>query len=129
MKFFGRIPKISRLELGILALTAAFLLITAGYFLGQRSGGEPYKVSAQTLWSEEVGAGAETPAAEIEPVNINTADAVQLQTLPGIGQVRARDIIADREANGPFRYPEEITRVSGIGQGTLEEILNYITVR
>ena len=40
----------------------------------------------------------------------------------------AADIIADREANGPFTYPEEITRVPGIGEGTLEGIIDYITV-
>lgn len=123
--------KISGLEKGILALTAAFLLLTAGYFWGQRSGAEPYTVSAQTLWTEEAATQTrEEPetAQRVERVNINTADASELQTLPGIGQVRAEQIVADREANGPFRIPEDITRVSGIRQGTLEEILDYITV-
>ena len=123
--------KISGLEKGILALTAAFLLLTVGYFLGQRSGGEPYTVSAQTLWTEEAAARAlETPqeAASVQQVNINTAGAEELEALPGIGQVRSQAIVDDREANGPFRFPEEITRVPGIGQGTLEEILDYITV-
>lgn len=120
--------KISAVEKGVLALTAAFLLLTVGYFLGQRSGGEPYTVSAQTLWTAEVGGAVEQTPTVIESVNINTADASQLQNLPGIGQVRAEQIVADREANGPFRIPEDITRVPGIGQGTLEEILDYITV-
>ena len=120
--------KISGLEKGILALTAAFLLVTVGYFLGQRSAGEPYSVSAQTIWTEEVGAGAEPEEADIPLVNINTASAEELQALPGIGQVRAESIVADRQANGPFQIPEDITRVSGIGQGTLEAILDYITV-
>lgn len=121
--------KISGLEKGILALTAAFLLLTVGYFLGQRSGAEPYTVSAETLWAAEAAAQAEEePETGVERVNINTADASELQTLPGIGQVRAEQIVADREANGPFRIPEDITRVSGIGQGTLEQILDYITV-
>ena len=123
--------KISGLEKGILALTAAFLLLTVGYFWGQRSGTEPYTVSAQTVWTEEAAAQArEEPetAQSTERVNINTADASELQTLPGIGQVRAEQIVADREANGPFRIPEDITRVSGIGQGTLEQLLDYITV-
>ena len=124
--------KISGLEKCTLALTLAFLLFTAGHFLGQRGGGEPYSVSVQTVWSEEVGAAEEpvpAEAADIELVNINTASAGELQALPGIGQVRAEGIVADREENGPFRYPEEIARVSGIGQGTLEGILDYITVR
>ncbi|MGN0967880.1 MAG: ComEA family DNA-binding protein [Oscillospiraceae bacterium] len=123
--------KISGVEKGVLALTAAFLLLTMGYFLVRRGGGEPYTVSAQTLWTEEAAARAlETPqgTGSVQRVNINTAGAEELQELPGIGQVRAQAIVDDRETNGPFRYPEEITRVSGIGQGTLEEILDYITV-
>lgn len=120
--------KFSTAEKAVLAITAAFLLLTVGYFLGQRSGTEPYLVSAQTLWSEEIGASVEQTQSPQERININTADEAQLQSLPGIGQVRAKAIIADREENGPFRIPEDIIRVSGIGQGTLEEILDYITV-
>lgn len=67
-------------------------------------------------------------AAGAEKININTATAEELQTLSGIGEVRAAAIIADREANGPFRIPEDITRVSGIGEGILAKILDYITV-
>ena len=121
--------KISGLEKGILAVTAAFVLFTAGYFLGQRNDSEPYTVSTQLTWTEQLDTPAHSPSvAEELQVNINTADALELQQLPGIGEVRAADIIADREANGPFTYPEEITRVPGIGEGTLEGIIDYITV-
>lgn len=122
--------KFSTAEKAVLAVTAAFLLLTIGYFLGQRSGAEPYLVSAETLWTQEVGVQPETDGAEPvqERININTADETQLQSLPGIGQVRAAAIVAEREENGPFRIPEDLIRVSGIGQGTLEEILDFITV-
>ena len=60
-------------------------------------------------------------------VNINTAGLEELMTLPGIGEVRARAIIDDREANGPFRYPEDLTRVKGIGEGILAGLLDQIT--
>lgn len=122
--------KFSTAEKAVLAITAAFLLLTAGYFLGQRSDTEPYTVSAQTLWTREITVQEAQNEIEPEPerININTADETQLQSLPGIGEVRAKAIIADREENGPFRIPEDIIRVSGIGQGTLEEILDYITV-
>lgn len=119
--------KISGAEKLILALTALFLLLTGGYFLLE-SGGEGYSVREQQLWSSEVGAGAQTPGNEAGRVNINTAGVDELQTLPGIGQVIAGRIVAERQENGPYRIPEDIMRVSGIGQGTLEEILDYITV-
>ena len=48
-------------------------------------------------------------------------------TLPGIGEQRAEDIIAYRRANGPFRIPEELTEVPGIGEGILEGLIGYVT--
>ena len=62
-----------------------------------------------------------------ERVNINTAGLEELMTLPGIGEARARAIIEDRERNGPFVYPEELTRVKGIGEGILAGLLDQIT--
>ena len=65
--------------------------------------------------------------AEGERVNINTADLETLMTLPNIGQVRGQAIIDYRTVNGPFRYPEELIYVSGIGEKTLEDLLDLIT--
>lgn len=121
--------KISGTEKGILALTGVFLLITVGFFLIQNAGGEDYSVQKQTLWASEVGDSAmSTPVPGQLQVNINTADADELQELPGIGQVLARRIIEERERNGAFRIPEDILRVSGIGPATLSKMLDYITV-
>lgn len=61
-------------------------------------------------------------------VNINTAGTEQLCTLPGIGEARAKDIIAYREQNGAFQSKEEIMQVSGIKQSAYEKIQDYITV-
>lgn len=60
-------------------------------------------------------------------VNVNAAGLEELTTLPGIGEVRARAILDDREANGPFHYPEDLIRVKGIGEGVLGGILDQIT--
>ena len=60
-------------------------------------------------------------------MDINSAGLEELMSLPGIGQVRAQAILDDREENGPYRYPEELVRVKGIGEGILENILDQIT--
>ena len=61
-------------------------------------------------------------------VNINTADASQLATLPGVGHVIAGNIIAHRELNGPFNTVEELRNVPRIGAVTLENLRSFITV-
>lgn len=122
--------KVSALEKLLLGLTAAFLLLTAGYFLGTRSTADPYRVDAQALLPpvESAAAIPKGTAAPAEKINLNTATAAELETLPGIGEKRAADIVADREAKGPFRIVEDITRVSGIGEGTLAGLIDEITV-
>lgn len=62
------------------------------------------------------------------PVNLNTASAEQLMTLPGIGEVKAAAIIAYREAHDGFKTIEEIMEVSGFGEATFERLKDSITV-
>jgi len=61
-------------------------------------------------------------------VNINTADADALMSLPGIGEVKAAAIIAYRETYGPFTSFEALLNVKGIGQSTLEGLREHITL-
>jgi competence protein ComEA len=61
-------------------------------------------------------------------VDINTATAEELETLPGVGEVMAQRIIDYREANGPFETIEEIQKVSGIGPKTFEGMRDFIAV-
>jgi competence protein ComEA len=56
------------------------------------------------------------------PLDLNSADAEALQALPGIGPALAERIVADREAHGSFRTPEDLLRVSGIGPKRWERI-------
>ena len=63
-----------------------------------------------------------------QKVNINTADVSELTTLTGIGETRARAIIAWREQNGDFSSPEDLKNVEGIADKTYEKIKDRITV-
>jgi len=60
-------------------------------------------------------------------VNINTADASALESLPGIGPALAQRIVDHRQANGPFSQIEDIVQVSGIGPATFEKLRDLIT--
>ena len=61
-------------------------------------------------------------------ININTADVGELDTLPGIGEATARDIIAFREKNGFFRKIEDIMKVPRIKQSRFNSIKDFITI-
>lgn len=66
--------------------------------------------------------------AEAGKVNLNTADAAALKTLPGIGDSRAAAILAFRQENGAFSCIEDIMKVSGIKQAAFDKIKDRITV-
>lgn len=61
-------------------------------------------------------------------VNLNTASSTELQTLSGIGASKAQKIIAYRESKGAFKSVDDLTKVSGIGEKTLESIRDQICV-
>lgn len=61
-------------------------------------------------------------------VNINTASASELDTLPGIGEVTANDIIDYREKNGPFKTIKDIMNVPRIKESRFNSIKDFITV-
>jgi competence protein ComEA len=63
-----------------------------------------------------------------QKIDINRAEPWLLEALPGIGGVLAQRIVDYRSQNGPFRTIEDLLKVSGISQGTLEKTKNYITV-
>jgi competence protein ComEA len=73
------------------------------------------------LWAEE----AKTE--DVKKVNINTATVEELVQLNKIGQKYAERIVAYREQNGPFKKPEDIMQVKGVGEKTWEKNKDSIT--
>lgn len=61
-------------------------------------------------------------------VNINKADATELQNLPGIGQAKAAAIVEYREKNGPFKTADDLKNISGIGDKTFEKLKDMVDV-
>ena len=74
---------------------------------------------------------AERPAAgpaAAAPVDVNTADETDLTAVPGIGKSLARRIIEFREKNGPFTRVDDLLKVRGIGEKSIEKLRPYVTV-
>ncbi len=63
-----------------------------------------------------------------QKIDINRAEPWLLEALPRIGEVLAQRIVDYRSENGPFRTIEDLLKVSGIGEATLDNIKDYITV-
>lgn len=79
--------------------------------------------------SRAAGSTTATPVAgEPQSININLASAVELETLPGIGEVKAQAIVDFRVLNGPFTSVEELLGVKGIGPVTLDKVRDLITI-
>lgn len=88
-------------------------------------GEEP--VSAEDAGGGAVTGGGATGAAD-GAVDLNTAGAAELQTLPGIGPVLAERIVTWREANGPFASVDALLDVSGIGPAVLGQLRDLVRV-
>lgn len=68
------------------------------------------------------------PGVPVAPVDLNTATMVELETLPGIGPVTAQSILDWRVANGGFTTVDELLEVDGIGEVTLADLRDLVTV-
>ena len=129
--------KVTRLEWAALAVTVLALVAMGFYFWGSRSMAAPVTITAREAETVQVTSqvaaqapGEEDTAAEedVFPIDLNTADETELMLLPNIGEVRAAAIVAYREEHGPFTYVEDLLQVKGIGEGILEDIMDYVTV-
>lgn len=82
--------------------------------------------SAAPKTSSRTGTGSKTQSAPAGPVNINTASAAELDTLPGIGGVLSQRIIDYRSQNGRYQNVDELLNVKGIGDKLLAKIKPYV---
>lgn len=100
------------------ALAAFLLLATALPSVAETRAAEPLAASAGPVLAQE----------QIEPVNINTASAEELQKVPGIGPATAARIVEWRETQGRFERLEDLLNIRGIGTQTLERLRPYLEV-
>jgi competence protein ComEA len=84
--------------------------------------------SAASAGSASIASGSGSGAPPSAPVDVNTATAEQLDTLPRVGPVLAQRIIDFRTAHGLFRSVDELEQVPGIGPSTMADLRGLVTV-
>ncbi len=116
--------KLRLLHKTIIAVTAAILLFSSGFWIGYSKSKTTINVTGIT--SSEI--TTNTSASHSALININTADSEELELLPGIGPALANAIIEYRTENGDFENTEDIMNVSGISLMVYRSIESLITV-
>ena len=96
---------------------AAILVVAAALTLPAPAGASPIQQKA-----------SDAKAAPAQAVNINTAPAEQLESLPGVGPKTAARIVEYRQKNGGFKKIEELMNVRGIGEKVFLRMKNQLTV-
>ena len=112
--------KITKTEWMLLGLTGLFLCVLLGMFAHDRRTVLPVETERQVP--------QEAVLPDLSPLDLNTATAEELATLPGIGPELAGRIVAYREEQGGFGSIEEIVEVSGIWEGKFAALKGRITV-
>lgn len=87
-----------------------------------------YVTSSKTDSTSTGESTSDTSSVAVGKININTATAEELDSIPEIGPSKAKAIIEYRETEGEFSEIEDIMNVSGIGEKTFEKLKDYITV-
>lgn len=99
---------------GILTMSYLLLLLSISTI-------QPYIVKAEA--TETVS------RSEISVVNINSASADEMASVPGLGEKKSQAIVKFREKHGPFARVEDLKKVDGIGDKLFEKIRQYVTVK
>lgn len=131
----GRLPKISTDEQKALAFVALMLVLSA-LARGLAPGAAPVETDAEpvdvaALAGQDSALAREQaersrPLAADERIDVNRADAAELERLPGVGPATARAIVAHRDSAGPLREPDELLRVRGIGPAKLAGMREHV---
>jgi competence protein ComEA len=95
-------------------------LVTALALVFAIAGGRP-AAAAST-------AAPKAAASEARPIDLNSADAAALETVPGIGKSLSARIVAFREKNGPFQSVDDLLKVQGVGEKSIQKLRPYLTV-
>jgi competence ComEA-like helix-hairpin-helix protein len=129
----------------VTGLALAALAFAVGRWLRDPSPGGPFLIllGAAILWGVAVrrlygpgGLGREPVVIAPEPppeppddrIDLNAADAAELQRLPGIGPVGARRIVEERDAGGPYRTVGDLVRVAGFGPSRVRGLTPRVKV-
>lgn len=126
----------TKLEKITVLLTLVLTLGFCGYFLAKDQETGEFIVTVERSETpdplidvqEEVLEDVEEVVVITFPINLNTATALELMELPGIGEKRAEDILSYRDSVGAFQSLEEIMKVSGIGEGIFTDLQELITL-
>ena len=108
-----------------LTILGGLALVALGILLWQQRQ-EPLRVEAgpalsSAQWDEQLRMS--------RLVELNRATAEELERLPEIGPSLARRIVAYRDQHGPFRNPEDLQQVPGIGPKTFDALRDFVTVQ
>ena len=73
-------------------------------------------------------AAPKASATEASPVDLNTAASSALESVPGIGKSLSQRILAFRDKNGPFQNVDDLLKVQGVGEKSIQKLRPYLTV-
>lgn len=84
--------------------------------------------AALPVMAAEKAAPGKEASALTGKLNINSADATQIALLPGVGEKTAENIVAYRTEHGNFKTIDDLTKVKGIGEKSLEKFRGYVAL-